>query len=87
MKKYLQNFIINLIKDRLLNIIDDRTYDDRQEIEGVRRDLEDCQNNLESELYDKPSFYDMETQVEELVNNEMANLIERLEELESKIES
>jgi hypothetical protein len=87
MKKYLQNFIINLIKDRLLDIIDDRTYDDRQEIEGVRRDLEDCQHNLESELYDKPNFYDMETQVEELVNNEMADVIERLEKLESKIES
>ncbi len=87
MKKYLQNFIINLIKDRLLDIIDDRTYDDRQEIEGVRRDLDDCQHNLESELYDKPSFYDMEEQLGELVTNEMADVIKRLEELESKIES
>ena len=43
MKKYLQNFIINLIKDRLLDIIDDRTYDDRQELEGVRQDLNDYQ--------------------------------------------
>ena len=62
----------------MLNIIDDRNYDDRQR-EELDRDL-NCQNNLN--LYGKPSFYDMETQVENLVNN--SSKFERLE-LEIKL--
>ena len=41
-KKWLANLITYIILDRLLNIIDDRTYDDRQELEGLRADFDDC---------------------------------------------
>jgi len=35
------------------------------------------------DLNDRPTFYDMEDQVGELVNNEMADVVERLEKLEN----
>lgn len=53
----------------------------------------ELQDNIEetachrTDLDDRPNFYDMESQVEELVNNEMADLIERLEKLEDKNEN
>lgn len=51
----------------------------------VDKELQDCIGEVDGmrmDVDDKPNFYDMETQVEELVDNEMADLIERIEALE-----
>jgi len=85
MKKYLQNFIINLIKDRLLDIIDDRTYEDRQELEGLRADIEGCQStadNLEYNIEDTIKYSDYEE-----LQSELQELENKLQELEVSIES
>ena len=85
MKKYLQNFIINLIKDRLLDIIDDRTYEDRQELEGVRQDLNDYQYSLdilEHNIEDSIQYSDYEE-----LQSELQELENKLQELEVSIES
>jgi len=85
MKKYLQNFIINLIMDRLLNIIDDRTYDDRQELEGIRQDLDDYKflaDNLEYSIEDLIKYSDYEE-----LQSKLQELENKLEELEVSIES
>ena len=78
-------FIINLIKDRLLDIIDDRTYEDRQELEGVRQDLDDYQyslDNLEYNIEDSIKYSDYEE-----LQSKLEELENKLEELEVSIES
>ena len=77
-KKWLANLITYIILDRLLNIIDDRTYDDRQELEGLRADFEDCQStvdNIEYNVEDTVKYSDYE------------ELKSELEELKNKLES
>ena len=77
-KKWLANLITYIILDRLLNIIDDRTYDDRQELEGLRADFDDCQStvdNIEYNVEDTIKYSDYE------------ELKSELEELKNKLES
>ena len=77
-KKWLANLITYIILDRLLNIIDDRTYDDKQELEGLRADFEDCQStvdNIEYNVEDTIKYSDYE------------ELKSELEELKNKLES
>tara|TARA_R100000479_G_scaffold166855_1_gene106915 strand:- start:36 stop:266 length:231 start_codon:yes stop_codon:yes gene_type:complete len=50
--------------------------------EELLQEVKDLSESNEYELNDRPNFYDMESQVEELVNNEMADVIERIEALE-----
>lgn len=50
--------------------------------EELLQEVKDLSESNEYELNDRPNFYDMENQVEELVNNEMADVIERIEALE-----
>ena len=52
--------------------------------EELLQEVKELSESNEYELNDRPNFYDMESQVEELVNNEMADVIERLETLEDK---
>mgnify|MGYP003109403211 FL=1 len=85
-KKWLANLITYIILDRLLNIIDDRTYDDRQELEGLRADFDEYQStvdNMQIDVEDKPSYHDMESHVEHTVNDGIADIIERVETLEN----
>mgnify|MGYP003140723089 FL=1 len=72
-KKMLRKFLgIDELENQLTQI-DKELQDNIEETECHRTDLDD-----------RPNFYDMESQVEELVNNEMADVIERLEKLEDK---
>ena len=70
---YIEDRVFTEIRD-LATCIDNRAED----IDEVR----DLANSNECELNDRPNFYDMESQVEELVGNEMADVITRLEALE-----
>jgi len=77
-KKWLANLITYIILDRLLKIIDDRTYDDRQELEGLRADFDDCQStvdNIEYNVEDTMKYSDYE------------ELKSKLEELENRLEN
>ena len=75
-KKMLRKFLgIDELENQLTQL-DKELQDNIEETECHRTDLDD-----------RPNFYDMESQVEELVNNEMADVIERLETLEDKNES
>ncbi len=77
-KKWLANLITYIILDRLLKIIDDRTYDDRQELEGLRADFNDCQSTVDN----------IEYNVEDTVNySDYEELKSELEELKNKLES
>ena len=50
--------------------------------EELLQEVKELSESNEYELNDRPNFYDMESQVEELVSNEMADVITRLEALE-----
>jgi len=85
MKQIIANFLRKLIK--LDDYIEDRVF---TEVERLEREIEVVNELTDSngvDLNDRPTFYDMESQVEELVNNEMADVIERLEKLEDKDEN
>ena len=74
------NFLRRLIK--LDDYIDDRVF---TEIDNLVSELEELRSSVESneiELNDRPSFYDMESHVEHLVNDGIADVIDRIEALE-----
>lgn len=50
--------------------------------EELLQEVKDLSESNEYELNDRPNFYDVESQVEELVNNELSDLVERIEALE-----
>tara|TARA_B100000963_G_C22470178_1_gene599750 strand:+ start:211 stop:441 length:231 start_codon:yes stop_codon:yes gene_type:complete len=50
--------------------------------EELLQEVKELSESNEYELNDRPNFYDMGSQVEELVNNEMADVVTRLEALE-----
>jgi len=80
MKQKIANFLRKLIK--LDDYIDDRVVTEIERLEREIEEVRDLANSNECELNDRPNFYDMENQVEELVGNEMADVITRLEALE-----
>lgn len=80
MKQIIANFLIKLIK--LDDYIDDRIFTEIERLEREIEEVRDLANSNECELNDRPNFYDMESQVEELVGNEMEDVITRLEALE-----
>ena len=80
MKQMIANFLRRLIK--LDDYIDDRVF---TEIDNLVSELEELRSSVESneiELNDRPSFYDMESHVEHLVNDGIADVIDRIEALE-----
>ena len=80
MKQMIANFLRRLIK--LDDYIDDRVF---TEIDNLVSELEELRSSVESneiELNDRPSFYDMESHVEHLVNDGIADVFDRIEELE-----
>ena len=50
--------------------------------EELLQEVKDLSESNEYELNDRPNFYDLESQVEELVINELADIVERIEALE-----
>ena len=80
MKQMIANFLRRLIK--LDDYIDDRVF---TEIDSLVRELEELRSSVDSneiELNDKPNFYDMESHVEHIVNDGIADVIDRIEALE-----
>ena len=89
MKQIIANFLRKLIK--LDDYIDDRVFTEINNLGTSIDNLsEDLQNNIEetechrTDLYDRPTFYDMESHVEHTVNDSLTDVIERLEKLENK---
>ena len=93
MKQIIANFLRKLIK--LDDYIDDRVFTEINNLGTSIDNLsEDLQNNIEetachrTDLDDRPTFYDMESQVEELVsdwvNDALQDIDERLKKLEDK---
>ena len=76
---YIEDRVSTEIRD-LATCIDNRAED----IEEIR----DLTNSNEYELNERPTFYDIECQVEELVsdwvNDRLQDIVERLEKLEKK---
>lgn len=81
MKQTIANFLRKLIK--LDDYINDRVFTEVERLEAEIEVVNDLTNSNESELNDRPTFYDIESQVEELVNDKMADVIERLNRLEN----
>jgi len=79
-KQIIANFLRKLIK--LDDYIDDRVLSEIERLEREIEEIRDLANSNEYELNDRPNFYDMESQVEELVNDSMADVYERIEALE-----
>ena len=80
MKQIIANFLRKLIK--LDDYIDDRIFTEIERLEREIEEVRDLANSNECELNDRPNFYELESQVEELVNNELSDLVERIEALE-----
>jgi conjugal transfer/entry exclusion protein len=89
MKQIIANFLRKLIK--LDDYIADRVFTDIERLEAEIEVVNDLANSNESELNDKPTFYDMESQVEQLVsdwvNDALEDIVERLKKLEDKNEN
>ena len=89
MKQIIANFLRKLIK--LDDYIDDRVFTEVERLESEIEVVNDLANANEADLNDKPSFYDMESQVEQLVsdwvNDALEDIVERLKKLEDKNES
>ena len=86
MKQIIANFLRKLIK--LDDYIDDRVFTEVERLESEIEVVNDLANANEADLNDKPSFYDMESQVESLVsdwvNDALEDIVERLKKLEDK---
>ena len=80
MKQMIANFLRKLIK--LDDYLDDRVFTEIERLEREIEEVRDLANSNECELNDRPNFYELESQVEELVNNELSDLVERIEALE-----
>ena len=96
MKQIIANFLRKLIK--LDDYIEDRVFTEIRDlatcIDNRAEDIEeikDLADSNESELNDRPTFYDMECQVEQLVsdwvNEALEDIVERLKKLEDKDEN
>ena len=96
LKQMIADFLRKLIK--LDDYIEDRVFTEIRDlatcIDNRAEDIEeirDLANTNESELSDRPTFYDMESQVEQLVsdwvNDALEDIVERLKKLEDKNEN
>ena len=85
MKQIIANFLRKLIK--LDNYIEDRVF---TEINNLDKELQECIGEVDGmrmDIDDKPNFYDMESYVDDQVNENFTDLSERIDSLEGKIES
>ena len=85
MKQIIANFLRKLIK--LDNYIEDRVF---IEINNLDKELQECIGEVDGmrmDIDDKPNVYDMESYVDDQVNENFTDLSERIDSLEGKIES
>jgi len=83
--KYIRQMIADFLRKliKLDDYIEDRVFTD---IERLEREIEVVNELTDSnglDLNDRPTFYDMEDQVGELITDEMADIVERLDKLEN----
>ena len=83
--KYLRQMIADFLRKliKLDDYIEDRVFTDIERLEKEIEVVSELTDSNGLDLNDRPTFYDMEDQVGELVNNEMADVVERLEKLEN----
>ena len=83
-KQMIADFLRKLIK--LDDYIEDRVISELEELqlnlETEVQEVRELSESNEYELNERPNFDDLESQVEELVNNELSDLVERIEALE-----
>ena len=88
-KQMIADFLRKLIK--LDDYMNDRVFTEVERLEAEIEVVNDLANTNESELSDRPTFYDMECQVESLVsdwvNEALEDIVERLKKLEDKDEN
>ncbi len=98
--KYLRQMIADFLRKliKLDDYIEDRVFTEIKDlatcIDNCEEDINEVRNLADSnerELNDVPTFYDMETQVEQLVsdwvNDSLQDIVERLKKLEDKDEN
>ena len=85
-KQTIADFLRKLIK--LDDYIEDRVFTEIRDlatcIDNREEDIDELRDLVESELNERPTFYDMETHVEHTVNDGLTDVIERLKKLEDK---
>tara|TARA_B100000212_G_C26946831_1_gene352553 strand:- start:152 stop:415 length:264 start_codon:yes stop_codon:yes gene_type:complete len=86
--KYLKQMIADFLR-KLIKL--DEVIHEVERLEAEIEVVNDLANSNESELNERPTFYDTECQVEELVsdwvNDSLQDIVERLEKLEKKNEN
>jgi len=91
--KYVRQMIADFLRKliKLDDYIEDRVFTEVERLEAEIEVVNDLTNSNESELNDRPTFYDVESQVEELVsdwvNDALEDIVERLKKLEDKNEN
>ena len=91
--KYVRQMIADFLRKliKLDDYIEDRVFTEVERLEAEIEVVNDFTNSNESELNDRPTFYDVESQVEELVsdwvNDALEDIVERLEKLEDTNEN
>ena len=79
-KQMIADFLRKLIK--LDDYLDDRVFTEIERLEREIEEVRDLANSNECELNDRPNFDDMENKIEELVDDNLTDVIERIEALE-----
>ena len=74
----LDDYIDDYIEDKVISELEDFQLNLETEVQEIR----ELSESNEYELNERPNFDDLESQVEELVNNELSDLVERIEALE-----
>ena len=74
----LDDYIDDYIEDKVISELEDFQLNLETEVQEIR----ELSESNEYELNERPNFYDLESQVEELVNNELSDLVARIDALE-----
>ena len=81
-KQRIADFLRKLIK--LDDYIEDRVFTEIRDlatcIDNREEDIDELRDLVESELNERPTFYDMEVQIDDMVNNSMAECAEQMVE-------
>ena len=80
--KYLRQMIADFLRKliKLDDYINDRVFTEVERLEAEIEVVNDLANANEADLNDKPTFYDMEVQIDDMVNNSMAECAEQMVE-------
>ena len=91
--KYLRQMVADFLRKliKLDDYMNDRVFTEVERLEAEIEVVNDLTNSNEADLSDRPTFYDMECQVESLVsdwvNEALEDIVERIKKLEDKNEN